>query len=161
MIPNPNNVSPHFKITQKNVGVEGLNVGAGVYQNYISSRFSQYIVSSFVEFMPYYSDYELLAEAMYIKHDLPSSVAQDSFKGGFLQVGRHFYFPFLNEHQKLYGRFEATTPYYILGKRRVYTAGISVEVNDVATSKFELSYLDIVDGSGDKLVVTFQNAIYY
>ncbi len=161
VIPNPTNVSPHFKVTQKNLGIEGLNVGAGIYQNFINNRFSQYIVSSFLEFMPYYSDYEVLAEAMYIKHELPNSVEQDAFKGGFLQVGRHFYYPFLNEHQKVYARFEATTPYFILGKRRVYTAGISVEINDVATSKLELNYLDIVDASGDKLVVTFQNAIYY
>lgn len=162
VVPNPTQVSPHIKFSKNDVFVEGLSLGAGAYQNYINSNFSQYIFTSHMAFTPFYSDYELIAEAMLINNDVPSQVTVDNFKGGYITVARKFYWPFLNETQKVYGRFEAVSSHLnILNKRYQYTAGINIDINEVANAKFEVRVLDIVDASGDKVVIAFQNAIYY
>ena len=79
-IPNPNGVSPHVKVIQNDFFIEGASVGAGFYKNFINSNFSQLIYSSHFAFMPYYSDYEVLAEAIMIKNEVPNTVKVNDFK---------------------------------------------------------------------------------
>ena len=162
VVPNPNQVSPHIKFTQNDFMMTGLSVGTGAYQNYINTNFSQYIFTGHVAYMPYYSDYELIAEAMFINNDVPNTVSVNDFKGGHITLAKKFYWPFLNESQKLYGRVDAVSSHLnILNKRYQYTAGINVDINEVANAKFEVRVLDIVNTTGDKVVIAFQNSIYY
>ena len=100
-IPNPDSVSPHARFTQKNLIWDGFECGAGYFQNYLNENFSQHIFSGHCAYSEISSDWAFMGEVLVIDQDAKKLPGLTTFEGGYVQVSKQFYWPFLNESQSL------------------------------------------------------------
>ena len=127
----------------------------------MNENFSQHIFSGHCAYSEISSDWAFMGEVLVIDQDAKKLPGLTTFEGGYVQVSKQFYWPFLNESQSLYFRFEKVDGYLgILGIKDKYVAGINVEINDVTLMKFEVQQIQPKNGKSETLFL-FQNAIYY